>query len=122
MRLDCMELKGFETSALFYDDVNFPHGFSRSGDFSITEADTLHKYGRAMKALHEGDRTPNTDDENHFVAVCKGKESPSSTAERAWIKYQAKINNNITINAFGSSPATSMANAVAPEVFDSEDL
>ena len=117
-----MELKGFETSSLFYDDANFPRGFSKSGDFTIAEADALHQYGHAMNALQNGKRKPATDEEKVFVAVCLGKQAPTSTAERAWIKYQEKLNNKISVSAFGSIPSVAKNQKNNTELIDDEGM
>jgi len=98
-----MNVEGFEITAVFYDDANFPHGFNRSGDFSILESDVLHQYGRAMKALSKEERKPVTSDEKRFVAVCKGERRAESLLERTWLKYLDKISNQVVISAFGSS-------------------
>ncbi len=86
-----MELRGFETSTPFYDDVNFPRGFRRSGDFSIVEADALHAFGKSMLMLSRLERKPKTPQEERFLAVCQGDEVAENAAERAWVKYQAKL-------------------------------
>lgn len=38
----------------FSDFKSFPHGFSRSGDFTINQSKTLETYGNVFLALHDG--------------------------------------------------------------------
>ena len=101
-----MELKGFDASRCFYDDVSFPRGFRKCGDFSIVEAEALHKYGHSLLALHQGVQEPVTTEEKRFVEVCQGKREPSSLIEKVWVKYQSKLNNQIVVSAFGNVSAT----------------
>ncbi|MGL5390477.1 MAG: DUF413 domain-containing protein [Shewanella sp.] len=72
----------------FYDDVNFPKGFKRSGDFTSKEAELLELHGYALKNLTEGKVLPCTPDEAQFVDVIKGNRTPSSLLEQIWLKYR----------------------------------
>lgn len=72
----------------FYDDKNYPRGMKRSGDFSLVEAELLEKYGVALMALSSGTRLPITEEEQHFVDVCRGNTVVGNTIEKAWLKYQ----------------------------------
>ncbi len=71
----------------FIDRQHFPYGFRKSGDFSITEADFLSKYGKNLLALESGELAPVNADEEHFVAVARGEEAPVNGLEKAWVKY-----------------------------------
>lgn len=86
----------FKETATFYDDINYPRGFSKHGDFTIREADALHYYGRALSDLSLGVATPETDDEKRFVEVCRGESEPTSYLEKLWMKYQNKIRSKHT--------------------------
>ena len=80
--------ESFNVDRKFYDDKNYPRGMKRSGDFTLAEAEALEQYGVALMALSSGNRQPITEEEHHFVEVCRGNTTVGSTIERAWLKYQ----------------------------------
>lgn len=82
-----MQAKSFDTAKKFFDDRNFPRGFTRSGDFTRSQASILETLGLALKDLHEGHRPPATDEELHFVEVCRSNVPPVTDVERAWTAY-----------------------------------
>lgn len=47
-------IHGFIFTDKFYDDVHFPHGFGKSGDFTIAEAKLLTDIGKRLIALEQG--------------------------------------------------------------------
>jgi uncharacterized protein YifE (UPF0438 family) len=49
---------GFIAEAPFYDDAHFSRGFSKSGNFSIAEAELLTQVGKRLIMLEEGFRRP----------------------------------------------------------------
>ena len=100
-----MDIEGFESVGTYYDDANFPRGFSKSGEFTITESDLLHKYGLSLSALESGERSPATAQEKHFIAVCRGDKEPDSQLERTWLKYRSKLGVKPLVSAFGSAHA-----------------
>ena len=65
--------ESFTTTNRFFDNKNYPRGFSRHGDFTIKEAQLLERHGYAFNELD------------------LGKREPQSEAERVWIKYMARI-------------------------------
>ena len=71
----------------FIDRLKFPYGFRKSGDFSITEADLLTKYGKTLLSLESGELSPESDDESHFVDFVNGKVPAENSVEKAWAKY-----------------------------------
>ena len=73
--------QSFSVERRFFDDKNYPRGFSRHGDYTIKESDTLEQYGQAFKALDSGERSPVTDEEKAFVAFF----------EKTWNKYRTRI-------------------------------
>jgi len=83
-----MSQKSFNVDRNFYDDRNYPRGMKRSGDFSLAEAELLEEYGVALIALSSGVRLPITEEEQHFVEVCRGNTIVGNTIEKAWLKYQ----------------------------------
>ncbi|MDX7991225.1 DUF413 domain-containing protein [Xenorhabdus littoralis] len=83
--------ESFITTNRFFDNKNYPRGFSRHGDFTIKEAQLLERSGHAFNELDLGKREPQTEKEKLFVAVCRGERAPVTTEEKVWIKYLAKI-------------------------------
>ena len=62
---------GFKTESPFYDDVHFPRGFNKSGDFTIVEAETLTSVGRRLHMLEQELCTPASDIEKQFSQMCR---------------------------------------------------
>lgn len=48
----------FSVTRRFFDDKNYPRGFSRHGDYTIRESQTLEQFGQACLALESGERKP----------------------------------------------------------------
>lgn len=80
--------ESFSVTRRFFDDKNYPRGFSRHGDYTIRESQTLEQFGQACIALESGERKPATADEKQFVAVVKGEKTPETFLEKVWIKYR----------------------------------
>lgn len=91
MIIDNNYLNIFLTNQKFYDDINYPRGINRSGDYSIKEVSLLENYGVAFLELSTGKRKPENDVEIQFLQVCQGDVLPSTLEEKTWIKYQNKI-------------------------------
>lgn len=87
---------------MFNDPKHYPYGFSRSGDFSITESKALNQYGCLIAALVDGKFKAETEEDERFLAIAYGKATPESAAEKAWSKYQKRINRPKTGNIYGS--------------------
>ena len=81
----------FATNRRFSDDKHFPRGFSRSGIFTIKEAQVIEQYGCAFKELDEQLREPKDDTETRFVAVCRGEAKAQSLEEKVWLKFKQRI-------------------------------
>lgn len=75
------------SSKPFIDRQKFPYGFKKSGDFSISEAELLSGYGRTLLALETGELSPQTEEEQHFIAFTSGRVEAATPVERAWAKY-----------------------------------
>lgn len=84
-------LHGFVAENPFYDDINYPHGFSRSGKFSIKEAEMLSQLGRRLIALESGSVRPETEEEKSFVAMCEQNKEAIHPVEKVWNKYKDSI-------------------------------
>jgi uncharacterized protein YifE (UPF0438 family) len=87
---------------VFSDPKNYPYGFSRSGDFSISESKALVEYGCYISALIDGHIQPETNEDNEILASAHGDIEPQDTAQRAWLKYQKRINRPKTGSIYGT--------------------
>ena len=74
----------FSVTRRFFDDKNYPRGFSRHGDYTIKESQVLEQYS--------GERKPATKEEKEFVAFCRGERAPETFFEKTWNKYRTRIN------------------------------
>lgn len=88
-------------SRAYHDPKNYPYGFSRSGDFSISEAKALSQYGALINALLAGELTPENDDDANLIAVASGQKEPGNLTEKAWVKYMARIGRPRTGSIYG---------------------
>lgn len=71
----------------FFDDKNFPRGFSKSGEFTLSEAEILSLYGDTMLAFEAGQLEPETAEEKHFIKVLKHPNKANTKLEHVWVKY-----------------------------------
>ncbi|RKF20195.1 DUF413 domain-containing protein [Alginatibacterium sediminis] len=100
-------------SKRFYDDRKFPKGFSKSGCFTLNEAELLSLYGDTMLSLENGSLSPENADEKHFLKVLKNPSKASSAIEHLWLKYTklARGRRNFhTLNSYKKSPANDAVN------------
>ncbi|APE04762.1 MULTISPECIES: DUF413 domain-containing protein [Alteromonas] len=89
-------------SKLFVDKKNYPYGFARSGDFSISESKLLQSHGSLFAALVDGEITPENDEEQAYLESALGHREPSTPQEKVWLKYQRRINRPKTASIYGS--------------------
>ncbi len=71
----------------FYDNVKFPRGFAKSGDFTLGEEEILVTYGDTMLALESGQLDPDNAEEKHFIKVVENPGKAKTKLERTWLKY-----------------------------------
>ena len=81
-------LHGFVKTSNFYDDINFPSGFNRSGHFTILESELLTHVGRRLFTLEQGIDAPDNQVEQNFLQTCKGEKACETKIERLWQKYK----------------------------------
>ncbi|ALU43099.1 MULTISPECIES: DUF413 domain-containing protein [Pseudoalteromonas] len=79
--------EAFVTSKHFYDDLNFPRGFSRSGHFTLQESDVLENHGALLKSLYTKASQPQNEFQRQFVDVMEGRQTPGNVMEKTWTKY-----------------------------------
>ncbi|MCQ8878964.1 DUF413 domain-containing protein [Pseudoalteromonas shioyasakiensis] len=88
MSNDISQLRqAFVSQRQFYDDQNFPRGFSRSGNFTLLEASILEQHGVVLKGLYNKTLEPQNEMQKQFLAVVSASAEPSNPIERAWLKY-----------------------------------
>ncbi|WP_423185988.1 DUF413 domain-containing protein [Alishewanella sp. d11] len=83
--------QSFVANRRFFDDRNFPRGFTRSGRFTLAEGNLLEKHGLAMQQLEQGLREPVNEEEQRFVLVCRGESEASTVFEKTWLKYKQRL-------------------------------
>jgi uncharacterized protein len=75
----------------FTDYKHYPHGFRRSGDYSIKEADRIERFGHLFQQLQSGEKKPSGAEEKEFLKQLTGKSPVTAPEVMAWNKYQKKI-------------------------------
>ncbi len=71
----------FKSTSKFKADEFFPYGISRSGEFTIQQAELLENHGSAYQSLHTGEREPVNEEERRFVALTKGELAAETSHE-----------------------------------------
>ncbi|WP_394388537.1 DUF413 domain-containing protein [Shewanella woodyi] len=71
----------------FIDNINFPRGFRKSGDFTLAESELLSLYGDTLLGLESGLLAPETIEEEHFVRTLTQPHKAKTKIELVWIKY-----------------------------------
>mgnify|MGYP003636249232 CR=1 FL=1 len=108
---------------VFSDAKNYPYGFSRSGDFSISESKALSEYGCLIAALVDGQIQPETGEEDELLAAAFGKKEPEGAAEKAWVKYQKRINRPKLGSVYGNHrPVVVEDDSEDDETIEQDDL
>lgn len=87
----------------FNDFRHYPYGFARSGDFSIRESDALLHYGCLITALVAGEFKPSTKEDKALLSVALGEKRAETDVEKAWAKYQGRINRPKVGSMYGRS-------------------
>ncbi|GHG68295.1 hypothetical protein GCM10010919_17650 [Alishewanella longhuensis] len=83
--------QSFVANRRFFDDRNFPRGFTRSGRFTLAEGNLLEKHGLAMQQLEQGLREPINEEEQRFLLVCRGESEATTVFEKTWLKYKQRL-------------------------------
>ncbi|GLT14052.1 DUF413 domain-containing protein [Vibrio algivorus] len=106
----------------FFDNKHFARGFSRSGEFTINEAQILENYGRTMQGLFEGNLTPEDDDEKEFITAFQqeGEEGIVNKYVQCWKKYLNKTQRKRTYTL--CSTVKGSASSYDDDDSDSDDL
>ncbi|GLR72534.1 DUF413 domain-containing protein [Agaribacter marinus] len=107
---------------LFSDPKNYPYGFSRSGDFSIAESKALAQYGCLFAALVDGEYSPVDAEDEQYISSALGHSDPKTVQERAWLKYQKRINRPRCASIYGSAKSVANEDDIEVDADDSLDL
>lgn len=86
---------------LFFDDLHFPRGFNRSGEFTINESKLLNDYGDTMKRLAEGTLEPINEEEKRFIRCANGEQEATTIVEKTWRRYKQIIMPKIVVTLHG---------------------
>jgi uncharacterized protein YifE (UPF0438 family) len=100
----------------FYDNVHFPRGFTKSGDFTLAEGDILTYFGKTLLALESGELSPENQAEKDFLDVIHGKKEASTKLERTWVKYVKLSRGKKRFHTLNSKPS------VADDDYNNYDL
>lgn len=104
--------RDFLVKRMFSDPKNYPYGFSRSGDFSISESKALAQYGCIIAALVDGQIEPQSSEDDGMLAAAFGNKEPEGAAQKAWVKYQKRINRPKLGSVYGNHCSTSTNDSV----------
>ncbi|WP_432455574.1 DUF413 domain-containing protein [Agarivorans sp. QJM3NY_29] len=100
----------------FYDDQKFKRGFSKSGNFTLLEAELLSLYGETMKAINSGELLPESNQEQRFLLVCSQQLEASTKLEKVWLKYKTLTNARRRFHTLHSSHGNTL-NPSEDEIF-----
>jgi uncharacterized protein YifE (UPF0438 family) len=81
-------IHGFIEENQFYDDVHFPRGFNKSGDFTLAESEILTNVGRRLLMLEQEVCLPENEIEKQFIQMCKEQSEGQTRIELLWQKYK----------------------------------
>lgn len=98
--------ESFIATRRFFDDKNYPRGFSRHGDYTIRESQALENHGQAFLELEKGTRQPQTEEEKLFVAFCNGERPAETFFEKTWNKYRTRISHTKRVYTLSGVAAT----------------
>ncbi|MFC3123319.1 DUF413 domain-containing protein [Agaribacter flavus] len=107
---------------LFSDPKNYPYGFSRSGDFSIAESRALAQYGSLFAALMDGKYEPVDDEDKQYIASALGHAEAKTVQEKAWLKYQKRINRPKCASIYGKAKSIADDEEIEADSDDTLDL
>ena len=86
----------FYSKSSFYDSINFPHGFARSGHFTKKEAEILTESGYIIKQLAQGNIQAESPEQKAILLVIQGQKPVETTYERIWEKYMLLTQRKLT--------------------------
>jgi hypothetical protein len=88
---------------LFYGDHTFSHGLSRSGHFTLKEAEFLESYGHTLSGLANATITPENEEEQIFVTQLNEEGESTLLAAKIWKKYLKAIEKSKVGHSFSKS-------------------
>lgn len=81
-------IHGFIQEGPFYDDVHFPRGFNKSGDFTLSDSEILTNVGKRLRMLEQEVCLPENPIEKQFVQMCRDQSEGQTKIELLWQKYR----------------------------------
>lgn len=111
-----MSIELFTSPCEFYDAVNFPHGFRRSGEFTLAESDILSRCGYTIKQLINRKLEPENEAQQRIIQVAEGEVEALSSVEKAWSKYLSKTVKKASVKR------CSLSDMVADTDYSSDDF
>ncbi|MFT5298970.1 MAG: hypothetical protein ACI9YH_005022 [Colwellia sp.] len=81
-------IHGFIKENQFYDDVHFPRGFNKSGDFTLAESEILTNVGKRLLMLEQEVCLPKNEIEKQFIQMCREQSEGQTRIELLWQKYK----------------------------------
>ncbi|MBD1576596.1 DUF413 domain-containing protein [Vibrio sp. S11_S32] len=107
----------------YFDNKHFARGFSRSGEFTIKEAQILEDFGRTMQGLFEGSIEAQDADEELFAsAFQQGGEVIDSAYSSCWKKYLNKTQRKRSYTLCSTVKNNSDASSYDDDNGDSDDF
>jgi uncharacterized protein YifE (UPF0438 family) len=81
-------IHGFIKENQFYDDVHFPRGINKSGDFTLAESEILTNVGKRLLMLEQEVCLPTNEIEKQFIQMCRDQSEGQTRIELLWQKYK----------------------------------
>lgn len=104
----------------FFDNKAFPRGFSKSGNFTLTEDQILSTYGQTLHSLELGEMLATNVEEEHFLQVMANPDQAASKIERTWLKYVKLARGRKSFHTLNGRSKHS--EAFAPDSSDADDM
>jgi len=86
-----MNIEHFQSHSRFYDDINFPYGLDRSGDFTKKQAEILTNCGQTLLSLELGHSQPANQAQSEFLDAMTGKKDCENDIEKTWMTYKTVV-------------------------------
>ncbi|MDN3652361.1 DUF413 domain-containing protein [Thalassotalea ponticola] len=106
----------------FYGDPIFKTGLSRSGHFTIKEAQLLKDYGWTLQSLSNGTLFADNNEERTFIEQINSDEPPTLYLASLWKKYLAAIQRSKVGYGFSVCNRAPATFEPAPDYRSSDDL
>ena len=92
-----MNNRDYFLSKKYYDDARFPYGFSRSGEFSVSESQAIEGKGAYFKAIESGVLSDLTAEDIRISKVLKGELEASSNRRKGLAEVFEDVSKNASL-------------------------